>query len=778
MWNDSLGIYEDKEGNAVVKVSQELLPDEPLYIFGYGSLIWRPGDLLEKLPSYDVDCISHSRLFGQFSKDHRGSVTFPGLVCTLVPKQDVDEDEDDDFAIVSTCSGKIWLVPKEQKANVLEQLDFREKGGYSRDIIDVVLRKSSSAGASDTLNNTPYHDEGEQCRAVVYLANDENPNFFKGSRKVEADVFSLTKMHSGDIHFHRKARIIATAVGPSGRNIDYLINLSYFLHTYKDQRVNELVLLNLANETLKENESDMKDNYLHSLCQYVWAHHHSSQGSFFKHNTRKYISIEKTDHFLDQQSALYSQKGQLNVLVGWGSTDYALLGQQVNPSINSKSEVKREESEGFISAAIPVNYPEFVELFSTERNRTSGDFQAIHLLANGGSSGILLTDGTNYVTDHNRLVLWGQVLHDPESPAHLNGNKTLTLHGILAACMGHEHILSLHESGWLLQIQRKQKENSDREVPNFCRLFELGTEQLELEELYIPMGERNDDDDRQVIHASAGLRHNLAITANGRGYAWGDDRWKQVQSKTAEFTHPLLINLVYSACGSRHSVFINNVGNILSFGSNKHCSLGRPANDSKKGERGEDSTPGYVLLSGKEFEGVKWIRVSCGWSHNVAKGIRTDGSIVFAGWGRSDLGQLLYAKNIECNAIENDGIIKEKGAEEEKEREYQPHLLAPLPNGSQIIEVWCGAEHTIAADYQGCLWSSGWDEHGVLGKGNHKHKHDADALNLTKSSKTMENQWVPVLHNDGQQVRVDVSFGTAREGHVAAGGGHNLVVSV
>ena len=40
-----------------------------------------------------------------------------------------------------------------------------------------------------------------------------------------------------------------------------------------------------------------------------------------------------------------------------------------------------------------------------------------------------------------------------------------------------------------------------------------------------------------------------------------------------------------------------------------------------------------------------------------------------------------------------------------------------LPNGLEICEVWAGSEYSIVADERGYLWSSGWNEHGNLGRG-------------------------------------------------------------
>ena len=122
-------------------------PTSRRYIFGYGSLIWRPGDLLEDLDSWEVDCISHTRLFGQRSHDHRGDPSFPGLVCTLLENERNETTDAVSSSASSTstssnsgvCSGRMWLVPPEQALTVLETLDYREKGGYSRRCVCVCV---------------------------------------------------------------------------------------------------------------------------------------------------------------------------------------------------------------------------------------------------------------------------------------------------------------------------------------------------------------------------------------------------------------------------------------------------------------------------------------------------------------------------------------------------------------------------------------------------------------------------------------------------------------
>ena len=149
------------------------------WIFGYGSLIWRPAfEFAERRVGY-VE--GFERRFWQGSTDHRGVPEAPGRVVTLVPTSE------------ATCWGVAYRVSPDERDTVFTDLDVREKGGYARS--EVTVRVPDS----------------EPLRAVTYMATPENPNYL-GPAPL-AEIVSQIRRSSG----------------PSGANTEYVLRLAEFL---------------------------------------------------------------------------------------------------------------------------------------------------------------------------------------------------------------------------------------------------------------------------------------------------------------------------------------------------------------------------------------------------------------------------------------------------------------------------------------------------------------------------------------------------------------------
>jgi cation transport protein ChaC len=150
----------------------------PLWIFGYGSLIFRPDfPFMDRHEGYIE---GWSRRFWQASIDHRGTPELPGRVVTLIASAG------------ERCWGVAYCVAEADSAEVLSRLDHRERGGYQR-------------------RNLAFHPQRPAAAAfpvVVYVADEVNPHYV------------------GPEDTARSAAQVHAAHGPSGANRDYVLQLA------------------------------------------------------------------------------------------------------------------------------------------------------------------------------------------------------------------------------------------------------------------------------------------------------------------------------------------------------------------------------------------------------------------------------------------------------------------------------------------------------------------------------------------------------------------------
>ena len=179
-----------------------------LRIFGYGSLCWNPGvgGGLSKASQTVGRVQGYKRVWAQRSTDHRGSVNFLGIVCTLLSKQEyasvvkstlaasncaavasssvvTTDDKIEELSENIVTQGIIFTVPPELVQQTLEELDFREREGYTRDVCNVTEEESKKT-----------------YRALLYRATPDNPAF--SSRSL--------------VDLPLSAAIMSVSIGPSG----------------------------------------------------------------------------------------------------------------------------------------------------------------------------------------------------------------------------------------------------------------------------------------------------------------------------------------------------------------------------------------------------------------------------------------------------------------------------------------------------------------------------------------------------------------------------------
>jgi len=186
-------------------------PPDPLWIFGYGSLCWRPA--FAHSETFVGSVHGWGRFFAQRSCDHRGTPEQPGLVATLLTdSQLIALGAKAPSAPASVTCGVCYLVPPAEADAVLAALDFREKGGYTRELIDVYPRGATNA-----------------VKALLYSATPDNPGFSAEMLNSESTA----------------ASIIGRAHGPSGPNREYLLKMAHWLEEVgeRDEHIETLVRL-------------------------------------------------------------------------------------------------------------------------------------------------------------------------------------------------------------------------------------------------------------------------------------------------------------------------------------------------------------------------------------------------------------------------------------------------------------------------------------------------------------------------------------------------------
>eukprot|EP01111_Echinosteliopsis_oligospora_P003847 TRINITY_DN1602_c3_g1_i2.p1 TRINITY_DN1602_c3_g1~~TRINITY_DN1602_c3_g1_i2.p1 ORF type:complete len:346 (-),score=107.38 TRINITY_DN1602_c3_g1_i2:74-1111(-) len=198
-----------------------------IYIFGYGSLIWRPGfPYLRKIDGYIK---GWKRVFWQGSTDHRGTPEAPGRVVTLVRDPSLKEE----------TWGTVYCIPDESASSVLKNLDYREKGGYIREEVDIFIRG----------RDTPV------VKAIVYLATEENTCFLG---------------ESAEEHI---AQQIYKSIGPSGPNVDYLLNLA---ESMRKMNVDDMHIINLEKMVIELVKTQPLQHHTHPSLLCFVSHNSNS----------------------------------------------------------------------------------------------------------------------------------------------------------------------------------------------------------------------------------------------------------------------------------------------------------------------------------------------------------------------------------------------------------------------------------------------------------------------------------------------------------------------
>ena len=159
------------------------MTDTPLWVFGYGSLMWNPG--FEPAEQVLARLSGFHRSFCMWSIHHRGSEEDPGLVLAL------DEAE-------AICDGVAMRVADAERDAVLAYLRERElvSAAYVEQVHDLELR------------------DGRKVPGLCYVIEQDHIQY------------------CGGLELERQAQVIAKAIGGRGPNTEYLYNTAQQLDAY------------------------------------------------------------------------------------------------------------------------------------------------------------------------------------------------------------------------------------------------------------------------------------------------------------------------------------------------------------------------------------------------------------------------------------------------------------------------------------------------------------------------------------------------------------------
>lgn len=181
---------------------------------------------------------------------------------------------------------------------------------------------------------------------------------------------------------------------------------------------------------------------------------------------------------------------------------------------------------------------------------------------------------------------------------------------------------------------------------------------------------------------AAGQRHTLAVTPDGRVWAWGDDRSGQLGLSGDEVTLPTripgLADAVQVAAGGLHSLILRRDGSVWALGSNAKGQLGVEGGSAANVPRRVTGLPGVVGVAAGDAYSVAW----------TARGD------LFV-WGANDRGQL--------------GLGDRK-----------PRSRPTRVEGLRAIAVAAGPESTFVLADDGHVRAFGRNDRGQLGLGHRK----------------------------------------------------------
>lgn len=574
-----------------------------LRLFGYGSLCWNPGHGALAHPSVEKKlgrAKGYRRCWAQKSTDHRGLPSFPGIVCTLLKDEEVRRMRRLPYDEETLTEGIIFEVPSDLVEECLFELDFREKGGYARDIINVV------------------EDETEETvQALLYRGTPENPAMWPRALR--------------DLPF--AAAIMSVAVGPSGENHVYLHQLDEFLETAAEpsslEKFDDTFALAAMTKTLQEKVSLFflfgSGSNQHNQLLLDGDKSDLANGED-AHQIKELILCTEKMEYIDPSIKVVAGGGHGGLLTAsgrlflWGWNDSGQLGSSgIAPSLSSE---------------LPLPVVSSLEGISVQE--VSLGFS--HTLVVERGTRRLFAFGENSRGQVNGIA--GENVRTPMTPDFLKGVS------VTSVSAGLFHSAVITADGRLITFG----------CENFGQC-------LQSDDADLSVGSWSPSDGSTLIQVECGRRHTIALDNQGRIWTFGENKYGQlgrqmvggathdatpglVQLETSKTESSTTNTVLQIACGWSHNV-------VLTEDSRDKVSVyGWGRND--KGQLGNGSTE-HVASPQKLFGSFKKEikTISCGSESTIA----VDQSQGIWGCGWNEHGNL--ATSYTLDSLE---LVKAKGA--------------------------------------------------------------------------------------------------------------------
>jgi len=192
----------------------------------------------------------------------------------------------------------------------------------------------------------------------------------------------------------------------------------------------------------------------------------------------------------------------------------------------------------------------------------------------------------------------------------------------------------------------------------------------------------------RVLQVSCGTFHTACILEDGSIWTFGDGEYGELghgNNTENQFVpkkvESISLRVLQVSCGASHTACILEDGSIWTFGDGGYGRLGHGNNTE-------------IQLVPKKVESIslRVLQVSCGTSHTAC--ILEDGTLWTFGYGR--YGQLGHGNNTENQLV--------------------PKKVESI--SLRVLQISCGASHTVCILEDGTLWTFGYGRLGQLGHGN------------------------------------------------------------